>query len=226
MFIGCSHNNDIIKQRFADLEMKLTTLQDSVMVLNQTIEIISSERIEVLEKDVSYLQDKIDLLDEQLSFYNDRVENIIDLMTSNSRKSTSTEVGKSNNTSVSVPAETLYAQARNYYIKRDLLEAKKKFNEFINSYPSHELKVNCLYWLAEIDFDEGKYNEAIDKFREVSRNSINSEKSLDSLFKIAIINKMLGKYDLALAQAKTINKNYSDYIRIDKVKAFIKDLEK
>lgn len=226
LIFGCSQQSKLIAQK-NDLESGVITLEDSIAVL-------LPERLEGLEKDVQYLEGKIELLEEQISFYTDRFENVIDVITINSseidgllgRKSNKKSTKSSKQINLINTPDLLYLEGRNFYIKREFVQAKEIFNEFIKKYPNHELSINCYYWLAEIDYDQEKYADAIKKFQAIPVISVNPEKGIDSLFKIAIINKRQGKYDLALSQAKDIRDDYADYIRIDKVKAFIKELEK
>lgn len=233
LLLACSQNKEMLAQKNSDLQAQSIALQDSLSNLKQAIDKISAGKFEELEKSVIYLEEKTNQLEEQLDFYTNRFENIIDIITANSRKIDGITDGRkkdfsaepTKSTEINIKPDILYAQARNYYLKRDLRQAQIKFNEFLQKYPKHELVINCSYWLAEIDYDEGRYAESISKFQEISSNSLNPEKSIDSLFKIAIINKKLGNYDLALSQAKEISDKFSDYIRINKVKAFIKDLE-
>lgn len=228
--VGCSHNHDALADNLRSVDAKVVVLQDSILALNQTINNISEERIVSLEKNIIYLEDKLDLLEETLSFYTDRFESIYDIITYNNQESVltlKTKIPAPTKTKVisNKPAQELYNQAREYYANKQLTKAKAGFTEIINKYPNDELVINCTYWLAEIDYDQEKYSEAISKFQQISQNSINPEKGIDSLFKIAFINKKLGKYDLALSQAKAIQEKHPNYIRINKINAFIKSLE-
>jgi TolA-binding protein len=233
LLVGCSHNHEALSENISSVDAKVVSLQDSISALNQTINNISEERIVPLEKDIIYLENKIDLLEETLSFYTDRFESIYDMINYNNQGKGLTPITKVSNSSSPITTKVtgnkqpqeLYNQAREYYAKRQLTKAKAGFTEMINKYPNHELVINCKYWLAEIDYDQEKYSEAIEKFQQISLNSVNPEKALDSLFKIAFINKKLGNYDLALSQAKAIKGNSPNYIRINKINAFIKGLE-
>lgn len=227
LLVGCSHNHQTLSEKVNSVDARVLSLQDSLLALNH----ISEERIGELEKEVIYLENKIDLLDENLAFYSDRFESIYDIINLNKINSgiktpaSSTPASKKEEAKVNGTPQQLYDQARSDYVKKNLSKAQRGFTDLINKYPNHELVINSKYWLAEIDYDQVKYSDAISKFELVIGNSINPEKGIDSQYKIALINKHLGNYDIALSQARNIEKTHPNYIRINKIKAFIKELE-
>jgi len=231
--VGCSQASNLPTEPAGDLDLEIDQVQETGPVQADSSLVI---KISELEDTILFLEKKINLLEEKLDFYSNRTENILDIISDNNRMINELQ-GTKNKSITPVQAkptpqapkeqtpQAVYDQARNYYVKNDFTPAKEKFTEFINKFPNHELVINCRYWLAEIDYDQENYAEAIKKFQVISANSVNPEKAVDSLFKIALINKIIGNYDLALTQARAINTNYPNYIRINKVKALIKDLK-
>lgn len=231
--LGCSHNKLSSPKSGVEVDFESVAIQDSTIKYAHFADKDNEDKINELQKSMLYLEEKTEQLEEQLAFYTNRFESLIDIISANSKNissimewqdTASSSIQEKQSLTMMAP-DILYAHARDYYIKRNYSKAQSKFKEFINRYPNHELVINCRYWLAEIDYDEGRFTEAISKFQEISINYAGSEKGIDSLFKIALINKRLSNYDLALSQAKSINDNFSDYIRIDKVKAFIKEFK-
>ncbi len=225
LIIACSHNNQDV-QIIKNLEYKL----DSLSADNAYQDSINVIKIEELEANILFLEDKIELMDQQISFYSDRIDTMLDVISNNSKNinllqgiKSQTEVIQKKESKTS-PQE-LYNQARKLYETRKLVFARSKFLEFLQTFPNHELEYNAHYWLGEIAYDEENWPQALKQFQLVSRYSANLEKALDSRFKIAIINRRMGHYDIALTQAQELIKTYPDYIRIDKVKSFAKELK-
>lgn len=233
IILGCSQNPSVLSEEVGEDEEEVTQLQIDTIIKQDSI---LANKLSELEDTILFLESKINLLEEKLEFYSERNENILDIISGNGRVKNEVQergsqskplgqVAQSPQVPKQQPPQAIYDQARSYYVKNDLAKAKRKFTEFINQYPQHDLIINCHYWLAEIDYDQGKYAEAIKKFQAISASSGNQEKAIDSLYKIAFINKLIGNYDLALTQAEAIKTNHPDYIRIHKVKALIKDLK-
>lgn len=228
---ACSQNSDIPAKDLNEPEITFIPLPDSSSVTKAVIDSSLVARIDELEENLLFLENKSELLQEQLDFYTDRFENIINAITANNRRINKLEGIKNKQKTDNSHSDTnpspqeLYAQARSHYVNNQLTQASSKFTEFLRKYPDHELIINCKYWLAEIDYDQENFPQAILKFQEISNTKANPEKRIDSLFKIAVINKRLGNFDLALQQANEIESKYPNYIRNAQVKAFIKDLQ-
>lgn len=219
------------KSNLKDLEISQSKLIETTSNLTSADSLLN-KKVADLENQIIYLENKIDLQDEQISFYTERLETMLDIISNNSKNINALQGKKSQKSLSTLPKETiqvkpeyLYKQARSHYIQKKLAKAKIEFNEFQQLYPQHELALNSAYWLAEIEFDLGNYYLALEKFQVISNNEQNLEKALDSKLKIAIINKMLGNYKQAIEEATIILQNYPEYIRINKVKAFLEELK-
>lgn len=226
LFISaCSHNKQDDQQI-----TRLNAMIDSLTTSLAQQDSLFQKKYSELEANSIFLENKLDLMDQQISFYSDRIDTILDIISNNTRNINALQGIKTPPVSSPSPQvkskgpQDLYAQARKLYLANQLNNAKDLFNDFIIAYPSHELAINSKYWLAEIDYDQEKYQAAIDKFTLISQDKTNPEKAIDSLFKIALINKILGNYDLSLRQAQAILHKNPNYIRINKVKSLIKDL--
>lgn len=225
--IACSNNQKTAKH----FEL-LQATSDSLVYNLACQDSLNRQKLEQFQADILFLENKIDLLEEQISFYSDRLETMLDIISNNTRNINSLQGIESfhnkipSKQNIQPSSLELYQQARKLYNNNQLEQAKSKFNDFLVAFPEDDLTINCKYWLAEIDYDQQKYTQALEKFKFLSQTKIDHEKVYDSLFKIAVINKNLGNYELALNQAEKLASKYPQYIRIDKVKSFIKDLNK
>jgi tol-pal system protein YbgF len=85
----------------------------------------------------------------------------------------------------------------------ELLKAKNHqqaimvFENFLNQWPGHEYADNCMYWIGEALYDQGKYEQALASFEGVAQRYPDGNKVPDALLKAAFCYDKLGAPDRA-----------------------------
>lgn len=115
-----------------------------------------------LKSRIDDLSDKIDSKEGTISQLRRHVENKKQQVASLSKT-------VSRNPSVNLRPSTnksgfadIYEEALAYYYNRNYNQATSLFSLLLQQYPTHALAANCQYWIAECDYQLGRYQDAID----------------------------------------------------------------
>jgi tol-pal system protein YbgF len=84
------------------------------------------------------------------------------------------------------------------------------FNEFVRTYPSHELTDNALYWLGESYYVTQNYDTALQTFRDLITRFPAGEKTPDAELKIGYCLYELGQVEEARAALNGVVSRYPD----------------
>ena len=94
-----------------------------------------------------------------------------------------------------VSAKELYEQALNDLKDNKINDAERKFNQFLNTYPSDTLAGNAQYWLGEVYYKKQEFDKAAVAFRDGYSKYPEGTKGADCLLKLGLSMKALGKKD-------------------------------
>jgi tol-pal system protein YbgF len=95
------------------------------------------------------------------------------------------------------PAEQKYDQAVALIMDNKYQQARPLLNEFLETWPDHELAPNALYWLGETFYDEKDFTQAILTFKRVGNRFPEHHKNAAALLKIGYAYEELGDLDNA-----------------------------
>ena len=84
------------------------------------------------------------------------------------------------------------------------------FNDFVRTYPSHELTDNAMYWLGESYYVTQNYDTALATFRELIQRFPAGEKTPDAELKIGYCLYELGQVEEARAALDGVVSRYPD----------------
>jgi tol-pal system protein YbgF len=106
------------------------------------------------------------------------------------------------------PPDVLYNNAlRDYNAgKNDL--AKQEFSDYVRFYPTTDLAGNSYFYLAEIDFKQGNYQEAIKNYDQVLQNFPTGNKAPSSDLKKGLALIELGQKDDGIAELRHVIQRY------------------
>jgi len=79
----------------------------------------------------------------------------------------------------------LYNTAYRDLIRGNYELALQGFQQFVTQYPNSELLDNAQYWIGEVYYAQGRYQNAIDEFEKVVKWYRNGDKTASALLKIA-----------------------------------------
>ena len=94
-----------------------------------------------------------------------------------------------------ISAKELYEQALKDLRDNKNNDAERKFNQFLNTYPSDALAGNAQYWLGEVYYKKQEFDKAAVAFRDGYSKYPEGTKGADCLLKLGLSMKALGKKD-------------------------------
>jgi tol-pal system protein YbgF len=106
------------------------------------------------------------------------------------------------------PPDVLYNNALRDYnaAKNDL--AKQEFSDYVKFYPNTDLAGNSYFYLAEIAYKQGNFQEAVTNYDQVVQNFPTGNKAASSELKKGLALIELGKKDDGIAQLRHVIQRY------------------
>jgi tol-pal system protein YbgF len=106
------------------------------------------------------------------------------------------------------PPDVLYNNGlRDYNAARNDI-AKQEFSDYVKFYPNTDLAGNSYYYLAEIAYKEGNFQEAVTNYDQVLQNFPTGNKAPSSDLKKGLALIELGKKDDGIAQLRHVIQRY------------------
>ena len=103
-----------------------------------------------------------------------------------------------------------YAFAFELVRNRQFQQARQSFNDFLNTYPNHELASNALYWKGETYYTEKLYADAAALFLELRERYPNADKTPDAMLKLGLSLLSLNDSETACRVFQTITQDYTN----------------
>jgi tol-pal system protein YbgF len=106
------------------------------------------------------------------------------------------------------PPDVLYNNALRDYnaAKNDL--SKQEFSDYVRFYPNTDLTGNSYFYLAELAFRQGNYQEAVKNYDQVVQNFPTGNKAASSELKKGFALIELGQKDQGIAQLRHVVQRY------------------
>jgi len=106
------------------------------------------------------------------------------------------------------PPDVLYNNGLRDYnaAKNDL--AKQEFSDYVKFYPNTDLAGNAYFYLAELAFKQGNFQEAVTNYDQVLQNFPTGNKAASSDLKKGLALIELGKKDDGIAQLRHVIQRY------------------
>jgi tol-pal system protein YbgF len=106
------------------------------------------------------------------------------------------------------PPDVLYNNALRDYnaAKNDL--AKQEFSDYVKFYPNTDLTGNSYFYLAELAYKQGNFQEAVSNYDQVLQNFPTGNKASSSELKKGLALIELGKKDDGIAQLRHLIQRY------------------
>ena len=106
------------------------------------------------------------------------------------------------------PPDVLYNNAYRDYNggKNDL--ATQEFSDYIKFYPNTDLAGNCYFYLGEIQFKQGNYQQAVQSYDQVLQNFPSGNKAASAELKKGFSLLELGKQDDGVSELKHLIQRY------------------
>lgn len=107
-------------------------------------------------------------------------------------------------------ASTLYKSARAAFEARDYKQGVALWEEFVTTFPKHDLVSNALFWQGESYFQLKDYARAVLKYQSVIDNYPKSSKYVTSLFKQGVSFMRLDKAKMGRLRLEEVAQKYPE----------------
>lgn len=113
-----------------------------------------------------------------------------------------------NPTAPPISADTLYQNGLRDFTSGKYDLARQEFSDYLKNFPSNELASNCQFYLGEIAYAQGRYQEAISTYDKVLVNYPNSYKLASALYKKAMGELQLGQKSAATRDLREVVRRF------------------
>ncbi|MHB8215447.1 MAG: tetratricopeptide repeat protein [Candidatus Sulfotelmatobacter sp.] len=181
----------------------LTSLQNSL----QKQQGDSSSHVEQLSGQIQSLNDTLDELKARLAKVSKQLE---DMQSSQQSLAASQAQQQAQQQAVASapPPDVLYNNALRDYNgdKNDL--ATQEFSDYVKFYPNTDLAGNCYFYLGEIQFRQGNYQQAAQSYDQVLQNFPTGNKTASAQLKKAFSLLELGKQEDGVVELRRVIQRY------------------
>lgn len=131
------------------------------------------------------------------------------LQASTSAGSSQSAASAANATASRLDDNTDYTEAVALVLeKKQYDQAISAFQRFVKRYPDSTYQPNANYWLGQLNYNQGKKEDAVYYFAMVVKNYPKSPKAPDALLKVGVIMQEKGQKDKARAVYQQVRKLY------------------
>jgi tol-pal system protein YbgF len=167
----------------------------------------SGTRVDQLSGQIQSLNDTLDELKARLAKVSKQLE---DLQASQQSQAAQTAQQQAQQQAVAAapPPDVLYNNALRDYngAKNDL--AIQEFSDYVKFYPNTDLAGNCYFYLGEIQFRQGNYQQAAQSYDQVLQNFPTGNKTASAQLKKGFSLIELGKQDDGVLELRHLIQRY------------------
>jgi tol-pal system protein YbgF len=185
----------------------LTSLQTTLQTNLQKQQGDSAARVDQLSGQIQSLNDTLDELKARLAKVSKQLE---DMQSSQSSLAAQQAQQQAQQQALAQapPPDVLYNNALRDYNgdKNDL--ATQEFSDYVKFYPNTDLAGNCYFYLGEIQFRQGNYQQAAQSYDQVLQNFPTGNKTASAQLKKGFSLIELGKQDDGVAELRHVIQRY------------------
>jgi len=185
----------------------LTALQGTLQTNLQKQQGDSAARVDQLSGQIQSLNDTLDELKARLAKVSKQLEDMQSSQQSLAAQQ-ATQQAQQQAAAQAPPPDVLYNNALRDYNgdKNDL--ATQEFSDYIKFYPNTDLAGNCYFYLGEIQFRQGNYQQAAQSYDQVMQNFPTGNKTASAQLKKGFALIELGKQDDGVAELRHLIQRY------------------
>ncbi|MGB7603748.1 MAG: tetratricopeptide repeat protein, partial [Candidatus Sulfotelmatobacter sp.] len=167
----------------------------------------SSSHVDQLSGQIQALNDSLDELKARLAKVSKQLEDM-QASQQSAAASTAQQQAQQQALAQAPPPDVLYNNALRDYngAKNDL--AIQEFSDYIKFYPNTDLAGNCYFYLGEIQFREGNYQQAAQSYDQVLQNFPTGSKVASAQLKKGFALIELGKQEDGVAELRHVIQRY------------------
>src|SRR5208282_903189 len=166
-----------------------------------------STRIDQLSSQIQTLNDTLDELKARLAKVSKQLEDMQAAQQSLAAQQAQ-QTAQQQAAAAAPPPDVLYNNALRDYngAKNDL--ALQEFSEYVKFYPNTDLAGNCYFYLGEIQFRQGNYEQAAQSYDQVVQNFPAGNKTASAQLKKGFSLIELGKQDDGVTELRHVIQRY------------------
>ncbi|MGA7219033.1 MAG: tetratricopeptide repeat protein [Candidatus Sulfotelmatobacter sp.] len=190
-----------------DAVNKVATALSALQATLQRQQGDSSTHVDALSGQIQALNDTLDELKARLAKVSKQLEDM-----QSSQQSLAAQQSQQQQQQQALaqapPPDVLYNNALRDYNgdKNDL--ATQEFSDYIKFYPNTDLAGNCYFYLGEIEFRQGNYQQAAQSYDQVLQNFPTGNKSASAQLKKGLSLIELGKQEDGVAELRRVIQRY------------------
>jgi tol-pal system protein YbgF len=163
----------------------------------------SGARVDQLSGQIQALNDTLDELKARLAKVSKQLEDM-----QSAQQSLAAQQAQQQQQAQAPPPDVLYTNALRDYQggKNDL--ATQEFSDYIKYYPNTDLAGNSYFYLGEIQFKQGNYQQAVQSYDQVLQNFPSGNKAASAQLKKGFALLELGKQDDGVTELKRLIQRY------------------
>jgi tol-pal system protein YbgF len=183
--------------------LALTALQNSLEKQQGD----STGKVDQLSGQIQALNDSLDELKARLTKVSKQLED----MQSSQQSIQATQAAdqaKAQAMAQAPPPDVLYNNALRDYNGNNNDLATQEFSDYLKFYPNTDLAGNCYFYLGEIQFRQGKYDQAAQSYDQVLQNFPTGNKAASAQLKKGFALIELGKQDDGVSELRRVIQRY------------------
>jgi len=163
----------------------------------------SGSHVDQLSSQIQSLNDTLDELKARLTKVSKQLEDM-----QSTQQNMAAQQSQQQQQAQVPPPDVLYNNAlRDYQAgKNDL--AVQEFGDYVKNYPNTDLAGNCYFYLADIQFKQGNYQQAVKTYDQVLQNFPDGNKAATAELKKGMALLELGKQDDGVAALRHVVQRY------------------
>lgn len=167
----------------------------------------SAGKVDQLSGQIQSLNDTLDELKVRLAKVSKQLEDMQSSQQSIAAQQQATQA-QAQAQAQAPPPDVLYANALRDYNggKNDI--ASQEFSDYIKFYPNTDLAGNAYFYLGEIQFKQGNYQQAVQTYDQVLQNFPSGNKAASAQLKKAFALIELGKQDDGVSELRHVIQRY------------------
>jgi tol-pal system protein YbgF len=194
-------------ERDTDAINKATTALTSLQATLQKQQGDSASHVDQLSGQIQSLNDTLDELKARLAKVSKQLEDMQSSQQSQAAQQ-SAQQAQQQAAASAPPPDVLYNNALRDYNgdKNDL--ATQEFSDYIKFYPNTDLAGNCYFYLGEIQFRQGNYQQAAKSYDQVLQNFPTGNKAASAQLKKGFSLLELGKQEDGVVELRHVIQRY------------------
>jgi tol-pal system protein YbgF len=198
--------NNLVQQD-ADAVNKVTAALTALQVTLQKQQTDAGARTDQVSGQIQALNDTMDALKVRLSKVSKQLEDMQSAQQSIAAQQAQQQAQQAA-AAAAPPPDVLYNNALRDYNSNNNDLATQEFSDYIKFYPNTDMAGNCYFYLGEIQFRQGNYQQAAQSYDQVLQNFPSGNKAASAQLKKGFALIELGKQDDGVAELRHVIQRY------------------